>query len=97
MAEPFGKTKDGTPIEVYTLQNANGIVAKVMTRGATLIQLHAPDKDGNMADVVNGFDDVSGYESEANQYFGCTHGPRLQSDRKRTVHLRRQDVRTGQE
>ena len=74
MAEPFGKTKDGTPVEIYTLTNANGLVAKVMTRGATLVQLHVPDKDGNVADVVNGFDDVSGYESEANQYFGCTTG-----------------------
>lgn len=74
MAEPFGKTQDGTPVEIYTLRNANGIVAKVMTRGATLVQLHVPDKDGNVADIVNGFDDVSGYESEANQYFGCTTG-----------------------
>ena len=74
MAEPFGKTKDGTPVEIYTLKNANGVVAKVMTRGATLVQLHVPDKDGKVVDVVNGFDDVSGYESEANQYFGCTTG-----------------------
>jgi aldose 1-epimerase len=74
MAEPFGKTMDGTPVEIYTLKNSNGIVAKIMTRGATLVELHVPDKDGNVADIVNGFDDVSGYESEANQYFGCTTG-----------------------
>ena len=74
MAEPFGKTKDGTPVEIYTLKNSGGIVAKIMTRGATLVELHAPDKEGNVADIVNGFDDVAGYESEANQYFGCTTG-----------------------
>jgi aldose 1-epimerase len=61
-------------VELYTLTNANGMTAKIMTRGATLVELHVPDKDGNLADVVNGFDDVAGYESEGNQYFGCTTG-----------------------
>jgi aldose 1-epimerase len=72
--EPFGKTADGTPVELYTLTNANGMIAKIMTRGATIVQLHVPDRDGKLADVVNGFDDVAGYESEGNQYFGCTTG-----------------------
>jgi aldose 1-epimerase len=73
-AEPFGQTADGAPVEVYTLTNANGMKARIMTRGATLIELQVPDQDGNLADVVLGFDDVAGYESEANQYFGCTVG-----------------------
>ncbi len=73
-AEPFGKTKDGQSIEIYTLTNETGMTAKVMTRGATLVELHVPDKDGNIQDVILGFDDVAGYESGANQYFGCTTG-----------------------
>jgi aldose 1-epimerase len=71
---PFGKTTDGTPVEVYTLTNKNGMVAKVMTRGATLIELQVPDKAGKAVNVVNGFDDVAGYESDRNQYFGNTTG-----------------------
>jgi aldose 1-epimerase len=74
VSEPFGKTKDGQAVELYTLKNNTGLVAKVMTRGATLVQLHVPDKDGKAADVILGFDDVTGYESEDNQYFGCTTG-----------------------
>lgn len=74
MPEAFGKTKDGTPVEVYTLKSEKGLVAKIMTRGATLTELHVPDRDGNVADVILGFDDVAGYESEDNQYFGCTTG-----------------------
>ncbi len=74
VAEAFGKTKDGHTVEVYTLKNNSGLTAKIMTRGATLVQLHVPDKDGKIDDVVLGFDDVSGYESEDNQYFGCTTG-----------------------
>jgi len=70
----FGKTKAGEPTEIYTLKNKNGLIAKVSTFGATLVELHIPDKDGNFVDVLNGFDDVSGYEGEDNQYFGCTTG-----------------------
>ena len=70
----FGKTKDGKSVELYTIKAESGIVAKVMTRGATLVQLHVPDSEGKMEDVVLGFDDVSGYEGDGNQYFGCTTG-----------------------
>ena len=70
----FGSTKAGVATEIYTLKNANGLVAKVTTYGATLVELHVPDKGGKMVDVVNGFDNVSGYEGDGNQYFGCTTG-----------------------
>jgi aldose 1-epimerase len=72
--EPFGKTADGVAVERYTLKNAKGVTAKIMTRGATLTELHVPDKSGKTADVVLGFDNVAGYESDDNQYFGCTVG-----------------------
>jgi aldose 1-epimerase len=71
---PFGKTADGTPVETYTLKNKHGMTATLMTRGATLIELQVPDKAGRLANVVLGFDDVAGYESDKNQYFGCTTG-----------------------
>src|SRR5262245_19053263 len=70
----FGKAADGTPVEVYTLKNANGMIAKAMTRGATLTELHVPDKSGKTVDVVTGFEDVTGYESADNGFFGCTTG-----------------------
>ena len=72
--EPFGKTADGTAVEIYTLTNSHGVTARIMTRGATLVSLTAPDRDGNLADIVLGFDDVSGYAGDGNQYFGCTTG-----------------------
>jgi aldose 1-epimerase len=70
----FGTTQAGEATEIYTLKNKNGLIAKVTTYGATLVELHVPDKAGQLADVVNGFDDVSGYEGDGNQYFGCTTG-----------------------
>src|SRR4051794_24217288 len=70
--ETFGKLGDGTVVEMYTLKSARGAVAKVMTLGATLVELHVPDKQGKLADVVLGFDTPADYLSDKNQYFGCT-------------------------
>ncbi len=71
---PFGTTADGRSATLFTLRNANGVVARITDFGATVTELHVPGKTGEMADVVLGFEDVAGYESDANQYFGCTVG-----------------------
>ncbi|MBM4071526.1 MAG: galactose mutarotase [Planctomycetes bacterium] len=70
----FGKTAAGEAVEIYTLKNASGMTVKLMTLGATVVELHVPDKNGKTADVNLGFDSVAGYQSEDNQYFGCTTG-----------------------
>jgi aldose 1-epimerase len=70
----FGKTADGTPVKAYTITNSKGDVVKLISRGATLVEWHVPDKHGKKDDVVFGFDDVAGYESKANGYFGATVG-----------------------
>jgi len=70
----FGKTKDGKKVHLYTLKNSKGMIAKISTLGATLVELHVPDKNGKIEDVILGFDDASGYQGEGNQYFGCTTG-----------------------
>jgi aldose 1-epimerase len=69
----FGKTADGKTVKQYTLKNQAGAIVKLISRGATLAEWHVPDDDGTV-DVVFGFDQIAGYESEANQYFGCTTG-----------------------
>lgn len=70
----FGKTAEGTEVEAYTLTSKGGVKARVMTLGATLTELLVPDKAGKTVNVVLGFDDVAGYESDRNQHFGCTTG-----------------------
>src|SRR6266487_3989733 len=72
--KPFGKTKDGEAVETYTLKNKNGVTVKLMTLGATITEINVPDKQRKFANVVLGFDDVAGYQSDRNQYFGCTVG-----------------------
>jgi aldose 1-epimerase len=61
-------------IEEYTLTNANGLKVKLITLGAAIAELHVPDKNRKLVDVVLGFDDPAGYQSDKNQYFGCTTG-----------------------
>ncbi|MFC6340250.1 galactose-1-epimerase [Pseudomonas sp. CCM 7891] len=71
--KPFGKTNDGTPIEQYVLRNGNGMQATVITYGGVLQSLIVPDKNGQLDDVVLGFDDVQGYQS-GTAFFGATIG-----------------------
>jgi aldose 1-epimerase len=71
--EPFGKTQDGKAVELYTLKNAHGLTAKVMTYGAILTQMDVPDKAGQFADVALGFSDLESY-LKGHPYFGATVG-----------------------
>ena len=71
--EIFGKTKDGEPVEIFTLTNSQGLKARVMTWGATLVSLHTPDRHGALADITLGFDTLDGYLG-AHPYFGVIAG-----------------------
>jgi len=59
--EIVAQTPDGQPVEVFTLTNAHGLRARVMTWGATLIELSVPDRAGQLAEVTLGFDDPARY------------------------------------
>lgn len=69
-----GRLPDGTAVESFTLVNGAGLTARVMTRGATLLELHAPDRLGRTADVTLGFDTWEGWLQSANPYMGCIVG-----------------------
>ncbi len=71
-AAPFGKLGD-TPVQLYTLTNRDGFVAKITNYGAIVTELHVPDRAGTLADVVTGFADLEGYRS-GTAYFGATVG-----------------------
>ena len=71
--EPFGKTKDGQRVDMYSLANANDMRAKVMTYGAILVSLEVPDRQGNPGEVTLGFDSLDGY-LKGHPYFGAIVG-----------------------
>src|SRR5689334_2612095 len=69
----FGKTADGAAVDEYTLTNSNKVEAKIITYGGILTSLKGPDRNGNWADIVLGFDNVSDYEAKS-PYFGAIIG-----------------------
>ena len=69
---PFGTTPDGRAVELYTLSNGR-ITARVIPFGGIITELLAPDRRGDVADVVLGFDDLSGY-LQRHPYFGAIIG-----------------------
>jgi aldose 1-epimerase len=71
---PFGKTADGTPVDLYVLTNNHGVTVKIMTLGAAITEWWVPDREGKLADVNLAFDDVKGFQSKSNPFFGCIVG-----------------------
>ncbi len=71
--DTFGTTSDGQTITRYTLENRYGSILKVIELGAIATEFHVRDREGNMADVVLGFDTVAEYEANP-AYVGCTTG-----------------------
>ena len=69
----FGKTPDGTAVELYTLRNSKGMEATIMTYGGIVTSLKTPDKNGQFGDVVLGYDNLDGY-IKSTPYFGALIG-----------------------
>jgi len=64
---------DGKEVDLYTLRNKNGLIAKVTNYGGILVELHAPDKKGKLGDIVVGYDNLADYIKKT-PYFGATVG-----------------------
>ncbi len=71
--EPAGYSLDGITIDRYTLVNATGATATILTYGGTLTSLRVPDRNGVLDDVVLGFDTLVPYLDE-HPYFGSLIG-----------------------
>lgn len=70
----FGRTLDKEDITLYSIKNANGMQADVMNYGAILVNLFAPNKKGELADVVLGYDRAKDYFTNG-CFIGTTVGP----------------------
>jgi aldose 1-epimerase len=69
----YGTLSDGTVVTAYKLSNANGMTTEILDYGGIMLGLTAPDRNGNLADVMLGFDNLADYESKS-PYFGCLVG-----------------------
>jgi len=72
-SSPWGHTNEGT-VDIYKLTNAHGVEARFITYGATLVSLTAPDRAGQMKNIVLGFDTLDKYTAPGVPYYGATVG-----------------------
>ena len=71
--EVFGTLPDGTAVDLYRLTNAEGSAVEITNFGGIVRSIQVPDREGNRADVVLGFDSLEGYAG-SHPYFGALIG-----------------------
>lgn len=69
----YGTLPSGRPVELWTLAGSGGLVVEAITYGGIVTRLLAPDRSGQLDDVVLGYDDLEGYLA-GNFYFGAIIG-----------------------
>lgn len=64
---------DGTQVTEYTLSNYDGLKMSAINYGCTITSILVPDRQGQLGNVVLGFDSIEGYLS-SNHYVGSVVG-----------------------
>ncbi|MCF0172628.1 MAG: galactose mutarotase [Bacteroidales bacterium] len=74
-AAAFDATIEGKPVSLYTLRGGD-LTMQVTNYGTRVVSLWCPDKDGNQADIVLGFNNLDEYVNFVSErYLGATVGP----------------------
>ncbi|XP_077301905.1 galactose mutarotase [Arctopsyche grandis] len=63
-----------TVIKEFVWETQKGMTVHVISYGATITRIKLPDKQGKVKDIVLGYDNMDGYRSSTNPYFGATVG-----------------------
>ena len=71
--EPFGVTPDGEEVQLFSLENDQGMRVKIINYGGIITHIDVPDRSGRIDDVVLGHDTLEGYLSRS-RYFGALIG-----------------------
>jgi len=69
----FGRTNDGKMVHQYILSNRQGVRVKIMSYGVTVTELYVPDRQGRVANLVLGFDNLAAY-LKGHPHFGAVVG-----------------------
>lgn len=76
--DTFGQIKDDKgqvkTVKRFTWTNTNNVSVQLITYGGYITSIKVPDKQGNVEDVVIGFNNLEGYLSPQNRFFGATVG-----------------------
>lgn len=69
----FKSVVNGDSTDLFVLTNANGVEVTLTNYGARIVSVMVPDREGNLQDVVLGFDNIDDYVNTDNN-FGATIG-----------------------
>src|SRR5712691_10860326 len=64
-SRPAAKARKEDAVELYTLTHAKGMEATIMTYGGIVTSVRVPGRNGELDDVVLGFDSLDGYLGDA--------------------------------
>jgi aldose 1-epimerase len=70
----FGALPDGAPVEIFTVTNGNGVEVRAISFGGIITSLRVPDRTGQSADIVLGYDTPGDYARNNSPYFGAIIG-----------------------
>lgn len=65
---------DGKETHLYHLQNKNGLQMSITNYGQRIVSLVVPDKNGQMDDIVLGFNTIEEYKNPKAKYIGAVIG-----------------------
>lgn len=65
---------NGQPVREFTITNRKGAYAGIINYGGIIARIVVPDRNGNMGDVVTGFENLEGFLQSGNPYFGAVIG-----------------------
>ena len=54
----FHKVVNGKTIDIFKLSNSSGSYVEIINQGAKIVSINVPDKNGEMKDVVRGYDNI---------------------------------------
>jgi aldose 1-epimerase len=60
----FGKMPDGRTVSLFALTNRHGLIAKITDYGGRLTELHVPDRNGKLGNIVLGYNNFPDYLSD---------------------------------
>lgn len=69
----FGRLSNGSEVTLYTLTNQNETSVSIINYGAIVTHLCVKDRNGDMADIVLGYNSIEGYEKDS-FYLGAIVG-----------------------
>lgn len=74
MVENFIVSIDHKVTTLHVLQNDKGMLVALTNYGARIVRIQVPDRNGNVEDVVLGYDSIHDYITSEEPYFGATIG-----------------------